>query len=174
MTCWRRTTGRLLPSDSRLFFSQVLPGHPLEHLSIGGSIGAPFFQRVPFAVGWSPYFSTGSTLFSSLLFFNNSGTRPPPFFSLLLTTMPHGRRSVTTSLDCVGTPAVAVLCESDWPSSACVVQLERKKNKRVSVIVGNRKVLKKASNHHQLPSNHHKVPSNHHKAPSNHHKVIIN
>jgi hypothetical protein len=51
------------------FFSQVLPGHPLEHLSIGGSIGAPFFQRVPFAVGWSPYFSTGSTLFPSLLFF---------------------------------------------------------------------------------------------------------
>ena len=81
--------------------------------------------------------------------------------------MPHGRRSVTTSLDCVGTPAVAVLCESDWPSSACAVQLERKKKKRVSVIVGNRKVLKKASNHHQLPSNHHKVPSNHHKVPAN-------
>jgi hypothetical protein len=99
--------------------------------------------------------------------FHNSGTRPPPFFSLLLTTMPHGRRSVTTSLDCVGTPAVAVLCESDWPSSACVVQLERKKKKRVSVIVGNRKVLKKASNHHQLPSNHHKAPSNHHKVPAN-------
>jgi hypothetical protein len=51
------------------FFSRVLPGHPLEHLSIGGSIGAPFFQRVPFAVGWSPYFSTGLTLCSSLLFF---------------------------------------------------------------------------------------------------------
>ncbi len=131
------------------------------------------FLLVPFAVGWSPYFSTGSTLFPFLCF-HNSGIRPLLIFSLLLTTMPHGRRSVTTSLDCVGTPAVAVLCESDWPSSACVVQLERKKNKRVSVIVGNRKVLKKASNHHQLPSNHHKVPSNHHKAPSNHHKVIIN
>jgi hypothetical protein len=51
------------------FFSQVLPGHPLEHLSIGGSIAAPFFQRVPFAVGWSPYFFTGFTLFPSLLFF---------------------------------------------------------------------------------------------------------
>jgi hypothetical protein len=60
--------------------------------------------------------------------------------------MPHGRRSVTPSLDCVGTPAVAVLCESDWPSSACVVQLERKKKKKVSVTVGNRKVPKKSAN----------------------------
>ena len=133
-----------------LFFK----GYPLR------SVGALIFPQVP--------------LFFHSFCFHNSGIRPPPFFSLLLTTMPHGRRSVTTSLDCVGTPAVAVLCESDWPSSACVVQLERKKKKRVSVIVGNRKVLKKASNHHQLPSNHHKVPSNHHKAPSNHHKVIIN
>jgi hypothetical protein len=41
---------------------------------------------------------------------------------------------------------VAVLCESDCPSSACVVQLERKKKKRVSVIVGNRKVPKKSAN----------------------------
>ncbi len=41
---------------------------------------------------------------------------------------------------------MAVLCESDWPSSACVVQLERKKKKRVSVIVGNRKVPKKSAN----------------------------
>ena len=60
--------------------------------------------------------------------------------------MPHGSRSVTASLDCVGTPAVAVLCESDCPSSACVVQSERKKKKRVSVIVGNRKVPKKSDN----------------------------
>jgi hypothetical protein len=78
--------------------------------------------------------------------FHNSDIRPPPFFSLLLTTMPHGRRSVTTSLDCDGTPAVAVLCESDCPSSAYVVQLERKKKKRVSGIVGNRKVPKKSAN----------------------------
>jgi hypothetical protein len=90
-------------------------------------------------------FSTGSTLISSL-FFHNSGIRPPPFFSLLLTTMPYGSCSVTTSLDCVGTPAVAVLCESDCPSSACVVQSERKKKKRVSVIIGNRKVPKKSAN----------------------------
>jgi hypothetical protein len=166
MTCWRRTTGRLLPSDSRLFFT----GAPWP------SVGAP----VHWWEHWCTFFSKG-TLCGRLepLFFNrfhsffipfvfhNSGIRPPPFFSLLLTTMPHGRRSVTTSLDCVETPAVAVLCENDWPSSACVVQLERKKKKRVSVIVGNRKVVKKASNHHQLPSNHHKVPSNHHKVPSN-------
>jgi hypothetical protein len=117
----------------------------LEHLSIGGSIGAPFFQRVPFAVGWSTFFHRFHS-FSIPLIFHNSGIRPPPFCSLLLTTMPHGSRSVTTSLDCVGTPAVAVLCESDCPSSACVVQSERKKKKRVSVIVGNRKVPKKSDN----------------------------
>jgi hypothetical protein len=78
--------------------------------------------------------------------FFNSCVRPPPFFSLLLRTMPHGSRSVTTSLDCVGAPTVAVLCESDCPSTACVVQSERKKNKRVSVIVGNRKVPQKSAN----------------------------
>jgi hypothetical protein len=60
--------------------------------------------------------------------------------------MPHGSRSVTTSLDCAGAPTVAVLCKSDCPSSACVVQLERKKKKRVSVIVGNRNVPKKSAN----------------------------
>jgi hypothetical protein len=130
-----------------LFFSHVLPGHPLEHLSIGGSIGAPFFQRAPLplrSVGAS--FSAGAPS-HFIFFFHNSCARPPPFFSLLLTTMPHGSRSVTTSLDCVGAPAVAVLCESDCPSSACVVQSERKKKKRVvSVIVGNRKVPKKSAN----------------------------
>jgi hypothetical protein len=96
------------------------------------SVGAPF--------------STG-TPSHFILFFHYSCIRPrPPFFSLLLTTMPHGSRSVTTSLDCVRAPTVAVLCEGDSPSSGCVVQLERKKKKRVSVIVGNRKVLKKSAN----------------------------
>jgi hypothetical protein len=41
---------------------------------------------------------------------------------------------------------VAVLSESDCPSSACLVQSERKKKKRVSVIVGKRKVPKKSAN----------------------------
>jgi hypothetical protein len=118
------------------------------------SVGAP----VHWWVHWCTFFSKGTPLrsvgapFSTggpshfILFFHNSCIRPPPFFSLLLTTMPPGSRSVTTSLDCVGTPAVAVLCESDCPSSACVVQSERKKKKRVSVIVGNRKVPKKSDN----------------------------
>jgi hypothetical protein len=61
-------------------------------------------------------------------------------------TMPHDSRSVTTLLDCVGAPTVAVLCESDCPSSACVVQSERKKKKRVSIIVGNREMPKKSAN----------------------------
>jgi hypothetical protein len=104
------------------FFSKGTLCRRLEHL----------FPQVP--------------LFFHPFSFHNSGILPPPFFSLLLTTMPHGSRSVTTSLDCVGTPAVAVLCESDCPSSACVVQSERKKKKRVSVIVGNRKVPKKSDN----------------------------
>jgi hypothetical protein len=121
-------------------FSQVLPGHPLEHLSIGGSIAAPFFPKGTLCGRLEPLFFHRFHSFSLPFVFHNSGIRPPPFFSLLLTTMPHGHRSVTTSLDCVGTPAVAVLCESDCPTSACVVQLERKKKKRVSVIVGNRKV----------------------------------
>jgi hypothetical protein len=34
MTCWRPTTGQLFPSDSRHFFSPVLPGRPLEHLDV--------------------------------------------------------------------------------------------------------------------------------------------
>jgi hypothetical protein len=96
------------------------------------SVGAPFSTGAP------SHF---------IHFFHYSCIRPPPFFSLLLTTMPHGSRSVTTSLDCVGAPTVAVLCESDCPTSACVVQSERKKKKRVrSVIVGNRKVPKKSAN----------------------------
>jgi hypothetical protein len=41
---------------------------------------------------------------------------------------------------------VHLLCESDCHSSACLVQSERKKKKRVSVIVGNRKVPKKSDN----------------------------
>jgi hypothetical protein len=128
----------------------------------------PFFHRCSLAIPWSTcplvgalvhLFSKGTLCgwlerlffhrFHSLslpFVFHKSGIWPPPFFSLLLTTMPHGGRSVMTSLDCVGTPAVAVLCESDCPSSACVVQPERKKKKRVSVIVGNRKVPKKSAN----------------------------
>jgi hypothetical protein len=45
MTCWRPTTGQLFPSDSRHFFSPVLPGRPLEHLAIRlpSVVGAPFF-----------------------------------------------------------------------------------------------------------------------------------
>jgi hypothetical protein len=117
----------------------VLPGRPLEHLTIGWRIGA----RTPLPSVGAPL-STGAPLISS--FFHNSCTRPPPFFSLLLTIMPHGSHPVTTSLDCVGSPTVAVLCESDYPSSVCVVQWERKKKKRVSVIVGNRKVPKKSNN----------------------------
>jgi hypothetical protein len=124
----------------------VLPGHLLEHLSISGSIGAPFFEKVTFFGRLEPLFFHRFHSFSIPFVFHNSGIHPPPFFSLLLTTMPQGRRSVTTSLDCVGTPAVAVLCESDRPSSACVVQLERKKKKRISVTVGNRKVPKKSAN----------------------------
>ena len=133
MTCWRRMTGRLFPWDSRPFSftgapwpSVGAPGHWLAHwiTSAVGRLEHPF----------------------SFFFFHNSITRPPPFFSFLLTTMPHGSNSVTTSLHCVGSPSVAVLCESDCPSSACVVQSERKKKKRVSVIVGNRKVPKKSDN----------------------------
>jgi hypothetical protein len=56
--------------------------------------------------------------------------------------MPHVSHLVTTSLNCVGSPPVAVLCESDC-LNACVVQSEKKK-KSVSVIVGNRKALKKS------------------------------
>jgi hypothetical protein len=107
----------------------------------------------PFAVGWSTFSHWCPSRF--ILFVRNSCTCPPPFLSLLLTTMPHGSRSVTTSLDCVGAPTgVAVLCESDCPSSACVVQSERKKKKRVSVIVGNRKVPKKSGNGPCKPNHH--------------------
>jgi hypothetical protein len=91
-----------------------------------------FFQRVPLCGRLEHLFPQVPPLISSF-FFHNSCTRPPPFFSLLLTTMPHGSRSVTTSLDCVGAPTVAVLCESDC-LSACVVQSERNK-KRVSGII---------------------------------------
>jgi hypothetical protein len=146
MTCWRPTTGRLLPSDSRLFSftgapwpSVGPPVHWWEHW-------CTFFSKGTLCGRLEPLFFHRFHSFSIPFVFHNSDIHPPPFFSLLLTTMPHGRRSVTTSLDCVGTPAVAVLCGSDWPSSACVVQLERKKKKRVSVIVGNRKVPKKSAN----------------------------
>jgi hypothetical protein len=116
---WPALSMRFLP----LFFTGApwpsvgAPGHWLEHW-------------ITFAVGRleHPF---------SFFFFHNSITRPPPFFYFLLTTMLHGSNSVTTSLHCVGSPYVAVLCESNCPSSACVVQLERKKKKRVSVIVGN-------------------------------------
>jgi hypothetical protein len=56
--------------------------------------------------------------------------------------MPHVSHLVTTSLNCASSPPEAVLCESDC-LSACVVQSERKQ-KRVSVIVGNRKAPKKS------------------------------
>jgi hypothetical protein len=118
-----------------------------------------FFQRCSLAVRWSTWPSVGAPFFLKgtplppvgasfftaaishlILFLHNSCTHPP-FHPLLLTTMPHGSRSVTTSHDCVGAPTVAALCESDC-IIACVVQSERKK-KRVSVIVGtNRKVPK--------------------------------
>jgi hypothetical protein len=165
MTCWRHTTGRLFPSNSRAYFHRSFPGSPLEHPSSVGAlvhlIGAPFSQ-VPHPI-------------SSFLF-PNSFIRPPPFLSLLLMTMPYGSRSVTMSLNCVGSPTVAVLCESDCPSSACVVQLERKKKmRRVSVIVGNDHHQSTPSNdHHQLPScnDHHSPPSNDHKLPSKHHHQL--
>jgi hypothetical protein len=72
--------------------------------------------------------------------------------------MPHGSNSVTTSLHCVGSPYVAVICESDCPSSACVVQPERKKKKRVSVIVGNDHQSPPFNDYHSPPSNDHHFP----------------
>jgi hypothetical protein len=102
------------------FFSPVLPGRLLEHLAVRWSIGASS-KGTPLPSVGAP-FSTGVPS-HFILFFHNICTRPPPFFSLLLATMPHGSHSVTTSLDCViGSPTVAVLCESDCPGSACVVQ----------------------------------------------------
>jgi hypothetical protein len=128
----------------------------LQHLAIGWSIGSPLLL-----VGWS-------TLFHPF-FSHNSITHPPSFFSFLLTTMPHGSNSVTTSLHCVGSPSVAVLCESDCPSSACVVQSERKKNKRVSLIVGNDHQLPPFNYYHLPPSHHYHLPPSHdhHSPPTN-------
>jgi hypothetical protein len=104
----------------RIFFTGApwpsvgAPGRPLEHWSTF------FFQRVPPCRQLEHLFPQVSPLISSFFF-----TIVAPvllLFSLLLATMPHGSHSVTTSLDCVGSPTVAVLCESDCPSSACVVQ----------------------------------------------------
>ena len=127
-----------------LFFYYPFFSHPTwlaGVVRLAGSfheIPAPFFHRCALAFPWSPWplvgsldllccWSVGAPFF--LLFFHNSITGPPPFFSFLLSAMPHSSDWVTTSLHCVGSPSVAVLCESDCPSSACVVQLERKKRR---------------------------------------------
>jgi hypothetical protein len=130
----------------------------LELLAIGWSIG----YWITFAVGRLEHSF-------SFFFFHNSITRPPPFFSFLLTTMPHGSNTVTMSLHCVGSPSVAVLCESDCPSSAWVVQLERKKKKRVSVIVGNDHQSPPINDYHSPQSHDYHLPPshNHHLPPTN-------
>jgi hypothetical protein len=172
-------TERNLSFSTTLFFKP--PTRLVGLIRLAGSfheIPAPFFHRCALTVRWSTWplvgvldhlccWSVGAPFF--ILFFHNSITRPPPFFSFLLTTMPHGSNSVTTSLHCVGSPSVAVFCESDCPSSACVVQSERKKTKRVSVIVGNDHQSPPFNDYHSPPSHDYHLPPshNHHLPPTN-------
>jgi hypothetical protein len=130
-----------------------------------------FFHRCALAVRWSTWPLVGALDHLCCWpvgapFFILYG---PPFFSFLLTTMPHGSNSVMTSLHCVGSPSVAVLCESDCPSSVCVVQSERKKKKRVSVIVGNDHQLSPFNDYHSPPFHDYHLPPSHdhHSPPTN-------
>jgi hypothetical protein len=135
-----------------LCFPHSFHSRQLEHLAIIWSIGAP---------GWSTFFTGAPSRFN--FFFPNSRTGPPPpIFSLLLTTMSSDNRSVTTSLHCIGSPPVGVLCESDCLSSACFVQSDRKKKKKVSVIVGNDHQSPPPSHDYHSPSSH-----DHHLPPTN-------
>jgi hypothetical protein len=141
---------RLAGLFSRLF-SSLRPGHPLQYLGIGLIPGWLLL------IHWyqlEPYF---------IFFLHNSCTCPFPFFSLPLTTMPLRSLSVTTSqsVDCIVSASVAVLCEIDCRSSACVVQSDRFKKKRVSVIAGKNLILSLSNlQDHQSPSDdyNHQLP----------------
>jgi hypothetical protein len=102
-----------------------------DRLALSGA----FFHRCARAIRCSTwalvgilyaFCSSSGTILSLILsfFLHNSCNCPFPFFSLPLTTMPLRSLSVTTSqsVDCIVSASVAVLCEIDCRSSACVVQ----------------------------------------------------
>jgi hypothetical protein len=65
MTCWRPTTGRLLSSDSRLFFHRCSLAIRWSTCPLVGALVHLFFKGYPLRPVGAP-FSTGSTLFPSL------------------------------------------------------------------------------------------------------------
>ena len=82
-------------------------------------------------------------------------------FSFHLSSSHDHASSQSQSIDCIVSASVAVLCEIDCRSSACVVQSDRFKKKRVSVIAGNNLILSLSNlQDHQSPSDdyNHQLP----------------
>ena len=116
------------------------------------SVAVPGHWFDPWVVFAHPRVPIGDLFY---FFLHNSCTCPFPFISLPLTTMPLRSLSVTTSqsVDCIVSASVAVLCEIDCRSSACAVQSDRFKKKRVRVIAGKNLILLLSNlQDHQPPS----------------------